>query len=69
MKLAVFDFHRTAVQALELLQANGVVEASVLPVTSEVLSPYVVAVAKSRIGDARDLLLESGLLNEARSEV
>ena len=52
IEMAVFDFRRTAVEAMELLQANGVVEVRVRPATAELLSPYVVAVDKSRTGDA-----------------
>jgi hypothetical protein len=71
MKLAVFDCRGTAFEALRMLHNNGVVEAKVWPAAPEAgaFGPYVVTVAKSRIQHARELLLQSGLLNLTSSAV
>jgi hypothetical protein len=68
VRLAVFDDRGTALEALRMLQTNGVVEAHVWPVAPTAgwwntnLGPHMVTVAKSRIQEARGLLLKSGLL-------
>jgi hypothetical protein len=75
VRLAVFDDRGTAFEALRALQSNGVAEANVWPVAPSVgwwntnLGPHMVTVAKSRIPEARKVLLKSGLLNRESSEL